>query len=124
MQRIHDALLGLVPQVIWDSKYFWQRGMRGYADCDVWGIDSYIVQIMIPMLKEMKRISHGHPGNITAEKWDEELDIMTKGFEAAERMLDFSKYPDGDWVKSYNKDEKIFKKNMKVFISRFFDLWD
>jgi len=125
-------------------KYFCQRGKRGWADCDWWGMDYYLVSIILPMLKELKAKTHGYPGckgAKTPEEWDKKLDEMIEAFEAADRILedDYYKEVSGDsleairnasheeikkWGELCEADCKIFKKKVKVFIKFFFALWD
>ena len=42
-------------------KWRCQRFMRGYADVDVWNIDSWFVKTMAPMLKQFRENSISHP---------------------------------------------------------------
>jgi len=50
-------------------------------DYDVWSMDSTLAHIIVPMLKKLKEIQHGHPSNLTEEEWDEKLDEMIWAFE-------------------------------------------
>jgi len=116
-----------------------QRGIRGYADSDVWDIGYYLTSVLIPMLERLKEVSHGCPMDSTEEEWNKELDDMIEGFKAAKRVIEDSYYeetnsdilerePTSDeingWIRLSEKDQKLFRKYSKRFISRFFDLWD
>lgn len=46
-------------------KYFIQRGKRGYSDCDIWGFDSYLSNIIVNGLKDLKEQLHGVPCGLT-----------------------------------------------------------
>lgn len=122
-------------------KWFFQRGLRGWADCDWWDMDYYLLKIIIPMLKKLKENKMGYPANLTESQWNDKLDKMIEGFEAAKRVLDNEYYKEvsGDsieaiqnasrkevkqWYKLSRADEKLFKKRMKLFSKYFFDLWD
>lgn len=123
-------------------KHCWQRAFRGWADCDCWGIASYLVEIMPPMLKRFKADMHGYPGwgqASTPEKWDAVLDKIIEGFEAGRRVNDDDYYMSTNadiltrkpareevlsWVKLSKVDQKIFNDDMKLFIKWFFHLWD
>lgn len=70
--RIKDFIKNLPRNIKW----FFQRGIRGYADCDVWDIDYWFLNTIIPMLKQFNKTKHGYPGNITAEEWDKIIDKM------------------------------------------------
>lgn len=38
-----------------------QRAKRGFSDEDVWSIDYWFCQTISPMLKQLAKVSHGHP---------------------------------------------------------------
>lgn len=76
-------------------KYFFQRGFRGYSDCDLWGTWDYLGPLILNMLVDLKRIKHGTPATedpITGKfsddpdkdydekRWDDILDKMIRGF--------------------------------------------
>lgn len=128
-------------------KWFFQRGSRGWADCDWWSMDYYLVQITIPMLKKLKTDSRGCPCPIDKsyeeceKEWHAKLDEMIEAFEAAKRVLDddYYKQVSGDsleaienatradikeWMRLNEADQKLFRKKVKVFIKHFFSLWD
>lgn len=130
-----------LPWNVKQIKFFCQRGKRGWADCDWWGMDYYLISIILPMLKELKKYNHGHPANLTEEKWDGILSEMILGFEASKRVID-DEYVDifqpnwfeknekltSETIKKCNdecvKDQKIFHEKMKLFNKHFFGLWD
>lgn len=66
-----------------EIKWFWQRGKRGYSDRDVWNMDDWFLDTIIPMLKKLKTIKHGYPANLTPEEWDKILDRMIFCFKEA-----------------------------------------
>jgi transcriptional regulator of acetoin/glycerol metabolism len=107
---------------------------------------------MPKMLKRLQETTHGYPIGFTEETWDEALDKMVEGFEAAQRIID-NKYMDEiqpDWyekimamdkVNKFDKsifivesnkkalemikaDEELFKTSMKIFVDNYFGLWD
>ena len=136
-----ERFLKNIPWNLKQIKFFWQRGRRGFADCDWWGMDYYLVSIILPMLKELRKNIHGHPVDLTKEKWDELLGEMIIGFEAANRVLedDYYKEVSGDsieairhatpkeirkWGKLNWADQKLFHERMKLFNKHFFSLWD
>jgi hypothetical protein len=131
----------IVSTVYW-VKHSWQRAFRGWADCDWWSMDSYLIAIIIPMLKELKKHQHGYPGYgqaSTRRKWDNLLDQMIEGFEAGDRVArdDYYMGTNADilelepaseevkgWIEASKKDQKIFYDKMKLFSRWFFALWD
>ena len=133
-----------MPYNIKKIKWFFQRGKRGWADCDWWDMHSYLVQIITPMLKELKENNCGYPGYeeaSTPEKWESLLGEMIEGFEAASRVIenDYYKEISGDsieaithapreeilkWSEMASNDQKLFRQKSKIFIKWFFNLWD
>jgi hypothetical protein len=94
-------------------KYFFQRGSRGWADCDWWSMNSYLCEVIIPMLKELKENKHGCPCGLdenfeeAEKKWNASLDEMIESFEAAKRVLE-NDYCSEEWDKIFS--DKIFDK--------------
>lgn len=140
IQNWYKNLYGIFRWLKWCK----QRAFRGYADCDLWGMDYYLVEVILPMLKDFKKNLHGYPGwgeASTSEKWDSLIDEMIEGFEAAKRVCDDEYYKEvsGDsiediynapreeieeWNRLAKEDQKLFEKKMKVFTKWFFHLWD
>jgi len=107
-------------------KWFYQRGKRGWADCDWWDMHSYLIHIITPMLKELKEKNYGGLGYgkaSTPEKWEALLGEMIEGFEAADRIIE-SEYPMDSYLEDQKKDIKVFETKMKIFTKWFFHLWD
>ena len=54
-------------KVIWifdiprEIKYFFQRGIRGYSDRDIWALDDYLCSWLPKALRQMKDCSGCHP---------------------------------------------------------------
>ena len=114
------------PYHIKRIRWFVQRGRRGYADCDWWAMDFFLVGIILPMLKRMKADEIGYPGYgkaSTPEKWDALLDEMIEGFTVAQKIID-GDYPPEQFLELLAQDKKVFEKKAKVFIKWFFHLWD
>lgn len=123
-------------------KWFWQRGRRGYADCDVWGLDHYLANLVPLMLKRLRETRHGYPGYGSAntpEKWDAIIDKMIEGWLAAKRVCEDEYFRDTNddilerkpthievqlWGSKSKKDQKKFNSTMKLFTKYFFHLWD
>ena len=108
-------------------KQFFVRGAKGWCYADVWCLNDYLVNIILPCLKELKEIEHGYPvidDSLNEEEaialWDQKLDAMIEGFEAAKRILN------DEWqtMEDYKIEKAIFKRGMKEFTEYFFALWD
>jgi hypothetical protein len=125
-------------------KWFFQRGRRGWADCDTWSIMDYLSRITPEMLRHMQENAHGYPGYGKARtfgRWIDLLEEMIEGWEAAQRVCedDYVDRVQPRWFekgekltkKTLNKtmrmskrDQKLFEAKMKIFVEWFFHLWD
>lgn len=99
--------LDILPRKIY---WFFQRGYRGYADCDTWDFDNYLATIIIGGLEQLKKYSH------SAEPTSEEFDIMIEGFEANLVMMSSPEL--------YEELKPVFDRGMKLFHKYFNYLWD
>ena len=115
-------------------KWFIQRGRRGYSDCDAWGIDFYLVDIIPKMIKQLKKYQAGVPtcmyvnttidnqyawtdeeDEVAQKRWDKVLDDILASFPLMERELG---------VKTLTKEEiKIRNKGVKQLYKYFYNLW-
>lgn len=57
-------------------KFIKQRVKQGYADTDVYNIDYWFLETIVPMLKQLKEQRVGYPMDLSPEKWDKILDEM------------------------------------------------
>lgn len=99
-------------------KWFIQRGTRGYADCDVWDLDSYICTWLPKALRQLRDTGCGYPMEETAKKWKDILTQMADGFEAHNLSLEL---PDN---KEFKKQNTKLKNGLKLFTKYFNCLWD
>lgn len=113
-------------------KWFYQRGSRGYADCDVWSIDAYIVHWLPAALRQLKKENHGHPTSVCnedidwtthidckgEERWEALLEEMASGLEMAFVLQD-------RWISDRDSLEwRKFDRAMQLIHKHFFELWD
>lgn len=77
---IFYRILYFIRDIPKNIKWFIQRGIRGYADKDVWSMDYWFERTIIPMLKQLKEIKHGYPMDMEEAEWDAELSKMIKCF--------------------------------------------
>lgn len=116
LTRPHEV----VAELYRETKWFIQRGSRGYADCDVWSLDGYLVRIMIPALKQLEKNKFGFPVGMTRKGWDTRLKQMRDGFRTAQDILDMKyKTP-----KECFKLERRMQRGLNVFTKHFLSLWD
>lgn len=92
-----------ILQLLKRVKWAWQRIWRGWDDTAVWGIDSWLIDILPAMLEELRK-HKGYPSMMVTEdiaslpqdrldkicikKWNDILDKIIKGFEAADQIID------------------------------------
>lgn len=114
-----EAIRDLWRQTIW----FVQRGLYGWADCDWWGLDDYLCSWLPHALRKYKT-GTGYPGwgeATTYKKWGEIVEKMAKGFEAHNKIEDYT-------GSNFQKDSKVWQKQEKeglgLFIKYFGNLWD
>ena len=123
---LEDLWYSFLGKVRWirniprEMKWFFQRGLRGWSDYDVWDLDSYLNDWVPKAVKHLKSISHSHPVNLTPEEWDKILMKIAEGFEANQKWkeLDFKN------ITEAKKLEATFKRGMKLFTKYYNDLWD
>lgn len=120
-QFLHDFLL--------EMKSFIQRGMYGVADCDIWGLNSYLSDWFPYALRKMGDDSLGCPQqlfdaedhNNECHKWKEVLEEIAQGFDAYKALDEMSL----KWT--IEKQEEVNKKLKRSFdlLSEYFpNLWD
>ena len=129
----------MIKEIIW----FIQRGRRGWADCDVWDFDYYLCNIIPQGLRKLKG-GVGCPSefydkeakNKECHLWDETLEEMAQGFEAAkflkscgyQKMIPSKEKPkywkmEIDQEAMKNAKEKM-DRGLQLFAKHFFTLWD
>lgn len=136
-----------------EIKFFFQRGIKGYCDKDLWSIDYWFIKTIIPMLEEFNEIKHGVPIDMEEEEWTMEIKNMIYCFkestdeycsEKNEYEEDFhnliwrdyampNKYKDEEelrqkWIdREYEIDkykEKMRNKGFELFSKYYDNLWD
>lgn len=123
---------GYLEDKVREIKAFFQRGKRGYADCDVWNFDGYLCDVIIGGLKQLRKYKSGIPTELydkykpdekaAHQEWNRRLDQMIEGFIAGRKIIDLN----------YNwKNPKTgallrlkYNRGMELFKEHFFNLWD
>jgi hypothetical protein len=128
--------LDMLPRRIY---WFFQRGFRGYGDCDVWDFDLYLAKIISNGLKQLKKEEHGCPGNIynkyfirknltqkqkdklAIKEWNIILDIIIRGFELVPELFEMEILKNKKLKDNYMcKLEQAFDLMKKYY----FNFWD
>lgn len=111
-------------------KWFFQRGIKGYCDRDLWDIDIWFTTIFPKMLDEFDKTRHGYPCALSIEdeikfrnddeiweqmnlEWSNTLQEMAKLFIDAKPDFPRSK------INEQAKDEAF-----KLLSEHFYNLWD
>lgn len=111
-----------------EVKWFYQRGSRGWSDSDAWSVYDHLINIIPPMLKQIKDNKYGFPMSmydasnkteftdeeqkIAIEKWDTILDTIIEAFEIEKgisdgNILDLGNKPtkeQKEWSKKHCKE--------------------
>jgi len=109
-------------EILRKIKGFWQRGRRGYADCDVADLDQYILSWLPGALRHMRDTTVSFPSDLSKEEWHK---ILT---EMADRLavgtLEYYYCMVGSDKRDEKSIEKEFEEGMRLFCLWFRDLWD
>ena len=114
--------------------FFWklraklQRFRRGYADTDVWNLNTWFLSTVRPMLQQLHDTHAGYPVNITNELWEEKLRTMIRLLDG----MDEEKLTEGlstdEVIKNAVKIQEKLDRNkdrfFELFAKYFWNLWD
>lgn len=88
MSKLRARIKFYKDEEAFEEKARKQRALRGYADVDVWNMDSWFMETMSPMLKQFRKTHHGVPSSFSGfdsspeeweaanAKWEEILDRL------------------------------------------------
>ncbi len=95
---------------------FIQRGHRGWANSDTWGLSFYLSKVIAESLKYLKKNKMGYPCGIKEDykkakkKWDNILDTMIKTFEIARKIDEGEIY----YIPSKEFTHKLYKRLVRT----------
>jgi hypothetical protein len=124
-----------------------QRATRGWADCDVWSMDSWFMNVVPDMLRRLRDTPHGYPSEFEhlgkeagPKEWERILTNMADDLEAYNRFDDRWFGEDGTYTldlppaqqtlqsKQCSVEEmealRIVKRGLFDFWEWFYALWD
>lgn len=113
-----------IKEFFLNIKHIWQRATRGYDDTAYWGLDSYLANIALPVLKFYRTESLGLPFNnetnkvLTEKEWHDILDKMILAFQYIIEE-EFSSDPN-----TYLKHKKKIDEGLQEFAKYYIALWD
>ena len=109
-------------ELYYETKYFIQRGIRGYSDRDNWSVDGFLLNILPPMLKNLDRFAHGYPVGIGFKRWRGILKRMRKGLLANQKLCNLTyNWRDKKCQKQLQKESR---EGLRLFGKYFNNLWD
>ena len=116
--RLWNNEISMIPKRI---KWFFQRGLRGYSDCDLWSLDYFIAETLSKGCKHLAETTHGYPCDSSPEEWDKTLREISKEFEDYIKINDleegYNKLTREEYEAKLDKMFNLLKKN-------FGSLWD
>ena len=136
------------------TKFFFQRGWRGWADEDVWGFYCYLSKVILEGLEHLQENKHGYPATLDGmtgkyeydmDRWDKILNEMIDGFrlvrecakgdnleigftyhseEEKDRMNKHMQEKFPNWRLTTKEEEMTINRAFTLFSEYFFSLWD
>ncbi len=102
---------GVVLWVYWK----WQRATRGYADCDVWNLNTYLLTWLPSAIRQLRDTGNSYPGEgheygKTAEDWDDTLTCLAELLELR--------------LHQYNNALPVSDAGLELLVKVFDSLWD
>jgi hypothetical protein len=103
-EKIND-----IPRTI---KYFFQRGVRGWSDADLWGMHYYLTDLILNMIVNLKQLRHGYPCHMNDDQWGEILSEIQDGFAILKKCDDSME--EIEWGGYYKTDEEREQVNISM----------
>jgi len=106
----YKEVIIFVGNILMYIKRFIQRGKRGYANCDVWGLDCYLADVIEHSIMSLKKNLNGHPVELTEGQWMDILNSISYTFYLAKECSE------GDLI--LMRDKKDREKFDKTFTNK------
>src|SRR6266853_4104629 len=120
----HIYLIELYDNVKW----FIQRGCRGYSEREVWGWCTHHANMMIGVLRHLRKYKHGHPIGLTPGKWAKKLNVMEQGFQAfmddENDVTSYKQLSHKEYRKLIFRRQRKLMLGLKYFRAYYANLWD
>jgi len=103
-----------------EVEWFIQRGKRGWANCDVWSLHSYLSEVIRGTIHQLS-LYNQPPGDMSSEDWYMVLRDIENGFDAFEKMEEVAcpKSSNGQW----DNWSMEFERGMDLLKEHYFYLW-
>lgn len=112
----------IVEHYYYEVKYALQRAFRGYSDRDNWSIDGFLLQVLPPMIKNLRKHNMGYPVGLTNPKWKLILFEIEEGLIANRKLCNL----EYDFKNKLMEEQLQYKskKGLRLFFKYFNSLWD
>lgn len=128
----------ILKEAYYHTKWFLQRGHRGYSDQDSWSIDGYLNSWMPQAIRELK-VGWGYPIQVYLElfpeddiekvneahtaiaqaRWHEILETIAMGFEAGKKISEY----EFEGPNELNALETQLNKGLRLFSTYYLNFW-
>lgn len=102
-------------------KWFFQRGVKGYCDADLWNIDTWFCKVMKPMLIEFRKYNNGIFNQLYS-KYDHD-EAVRKQDEILRRMIDLVDGMNFEEHENCDNIEDCKDEFFELFSKYFYELW-
>ena len=108
-------------------KWAWQRIFRGYADCDTWNFDDYLLEIIVGGLRHLADYTHSYPESFgSCENWEawlrETADMIEEGNDTEWWYED--EIPYVDTTNEIKRRQEVLNNGLSRLTEHFKSLWD
>jgi len=111
---INRTFISPVRNLYDNTKWFIQRGRRGYSDCDVWGLCHYLPGVISQSVNHLEKNLHSFPMGMTFKQWQIILRKIVKSFEIMQKTIDGNLLflPTTKWTEKNYEELKDLAKRM------------
>jgi hypothetical protein len=110
----------IIKESYYHTKWFIQRGYRGYSDSDVWSLSSYLLNWLPSALEQLRKNSYGYPGHLSPDSWDYILAKMIDGLKHEKKWSEMECETEEELFESRRKGAD----GMRLLFEYFRQLWD
>lgn len=93
----------------------WQYLTKGYADSELWNLDTTIARFLLPRVRRFASNTHSYPSELTEQQWAEILNEIRIALEVAAK----GEY----WDLSKEEHERV-QRGFELLGKWFQNLWD
>ncbi len=109
-------------------RWYFVRGWRGWAECDMWSFDSYLTSWVGDALRHLNKHRNGcYPSYLASEEeWTEIIEKIAIGFDipAIQDELTLEEGGYEEYKKKWDELEERRIEGMTLFVKHYHGLWD